>query len=89
MTAATADPAASTTSALTMKRGELLALDTRKKALQCEAEAIVSELTAEVPGGVSYLFLCHRIFAAVVSREQRKHICMMCLAKLFVFVMLS
>lgn len=38
---------------LAEKRRELLALDTRKKSLQSEAEAIVSELTAELPGGVS------------------------------------
>ena len=48
MTAANATP-----SILEMKRRELLALDTQKKSLLSEAEAIVSELTAEMPGGVS------------------------------------
>ena len=38
------------------KRRELLALDTQKKSLQSEAEAIISELTAELPGGVSRTF---------------------------------
>jgi hypothetical protein len=35
------------------KRKELLALDSKKKSLESEAEAIVSELTAELPDGVS------------------------------------
>ena len=35
------------------KRQELLALDKQKKALMDEAEAIISELTAEAPNGVS------------------------------------
>jgi len=37
------------------KRQELLALDKQKKALTDEAEAIISELTAEAPNGVSIL----------------------------------
>lgn len=44
---------ASTASLLASKRRELLSLDTQKKALESEAEAIVSELTAESPEGVS------------------------------------
>ncbi|KAL7531145.1 hypothetical protein ACHAXR_003869 [Thalassiosira sp. AJA248-18] len=38
-------------SLLTTKRRDLLALDTQKKSLQCEAEAIVSELTSQLPEG--------------------------------------
>eukprot|EP00579_Thalassiosira_antarctica_P000524 CAMPEP_0201868710 /NCGR_PEP_ID=MMETSP0902-20130614/2485_1 /ASSEMBLY_ACC=CAM_ASM_000551 /TAXON_ID=420261 /ORGANISM="Thalassiosira antarctica, Strain CCMP982" /LENGTH=314 /DNA_ID=CAMNT_0048394079 /DNA_START=65 /DNA_END=1006 /DNA_ORIENTATION=- len=48
MTAATSDQPSSL---LTTKRGDLLALDTQKKSLQSEAEAIVSELTAQLPDG--------------------------------------
>lgn len=43
---------ASTSTLLASKRRELLWLDTQKKALESEAEAIVIELTAELPGGV-------------------------------------
>ena len=39
------------------KRQELLALDKQKKALTDEAEAIISELTAEAPNGVSVMLL--------------------------------
>ena len=39
------------------KRQELLALDKQKKALTDEAEAIISELTAEAPNGVSILLV--------------------------------
>ena len=39
------------------KRQELLALDKQKKALSDEAEAIISELTAEAPNGVSILLV--------------------------------
>jgi hypothetical protein len=46
---------ASTASLLASKRRELLSLDTQKKALESEAEAIVSELTAESPEGVSWI----------------------------------
>ncbi|KAL7488963.1 hypothetical protein ACHAW6_014551 [Cyclotella cf. meneghiniana] len=42
---------ASSTSLLSSKRRELLALDTQKKSLESEAEAIVAELTAELPDG--------------------------------------
>ncbi|KAL9182613.1 hypothetical protein ACHAXT_013265 [Thalassiosira profunda] len=48
---ATDAPASAEASLLEAKRKDLLALDSRKKALQSEAEAIVSELTSEVPGG--------------------------------------
>jgi len=53
MTAA-ALSSSTTTSLLAEKRRELLSLDTQKKSLQSEAEAIVSELTAKQPGGVSF-----------------------------------
>ena len=43
---------ASASTLLASKRRELLSLDTQKKALESEAEAIVSELTAELPDGV-------------------------------------
>lgn len=52
MTAA-APSSTTTTSLLAEKRRELLSLDTQKKSLQSEAEAIVLELTAKQPGGVS------------------------------------
>jgi len=39
------------------KRQELLALDKQKKALTDEAEAIISELTAEAPNGVSKYYV--------------------------------
>ena len=42
------------------KRQELLALDKQKKALTDEAEAIISELTAEAPNGVSVMLLFWR-----------------------------
>ena len=42
---------------LETKRQELLALDKQKKALTDEAEAIISELTAEAPNGVSILLV--------------------------------
>ncbi|KAL7511439.1 hypothetical protein ACHAXN_011086 [Cyclotella atomus] len=42
---------ASTASLAASKRRELLSLDTQKAALETEAEAIVSELTAELPDG--------------------------------------
>ena len=43
---------------MSAKRKELLALHTEKKSLESEAEAIVSELTAVPPGGVSeYSFI--------------------------------
>ena len=45
-----------TSSLLATKRQELLTLDTQKKSLMIEAEAIVSELTAQLPDGVSVLF---------------------------------
>ena len=45
-----------TSSLLATKRQELLTLDTQKKSLMSEAEAIVSELTAQLPDGVSVLF---------------------------------
>ena len=50
---AAATATATTTSMSDSKRRELLALDTQKKSLQSEAEAIISELTAELPDGVS------------------------------------
>jgi len=46
------------------KRQELLALDKQKKALTDEAEAIISELTAEAPNGVSINILW---FSASIS----------------------
>ena len=51
------------------KRQELLALDKQKKALMDEAEAIISELTAEAPNGVSTLlpFLCYMRLTSVVN----------------------
>jgi hypothetical protein len=53
-TMTTAAPSSTTTtSLLAEKRRELLSLDTQKKSLQSEAEAIVLELTAKQPGGVS------------------------------------
>jgi len=52
--ARTANMEASTTTLLTTKRRELLSLDTQKKGLEIEAEAIVSELTATLPEGVSF-----------------------------------
>ena len=58
---------ASSTSLLSSKRRELLALDTQKKSLESEAEAIVAELTAELPDGVSgnglVFFLAMMMFA--------------------------
>ncbi|KAL7467727.1 hypothetical protein ACHAXS_007961 [Conticribra weissflogii] len=45
------DSANTPTSLLSIKRKQLLSLDTQKKALESEAEAIVSELTALPPGG--------------------------------------
>ena len=45
-----------TSSLLATKRQELLTLDSQKKSLMIEAEAIVSELTAQLPDGVSVLF---------------------------------
>eukprot|EP00956_Cyclotella_meneghiniana_P005182 scaffold6460_cov50-Cyclotella_meneghiniana.AAC.1 len=42
---------ASTSSLASSKRRELLSYDTQKKALESEAEAIVSELTSELPDG--------------------------------------
>ena len=47
---------------LATKRRELLSLDTQKKALQSEAEAIVSEITSELPGGVSLIDLMDGCF---------------------------
>ena len=55
MVAATATTT-SPPSMLGTKRQELLALDTRKKSLLSESEAIVSELTAEQVNGVSYKY---------------------------------
>jgi len=46
-------PSSSDSSPLASMRRELLCLDTQKKSLLSEAEAIVSELTAKQPGGVS------------------------------------
>ena len=46
-----------TSSMLATKRQELITLDTQKKSLMSEAEAIVSELTAQLPDGVSFWFL--------------------------------
>lgn len=65
MTAAVASPSdpPSSSSASTTKRRDLLALDARKKSLQAEAEAIVSELTATLPGGVSRCRMPQRLFA--------------------------
>jgi len=45
------DSADTPTSLLSIKRKQLLSLDAQKKALETEAEAIVSELTAVPPGG--------------------------------------
>ena len=53
MVAATATTTTPPSSMLATKRQELLALDTRKKSLLSESEAIVSELTAEQVNGVS------------------------------------
>ena len=56
MVAATLSSAATdsaTSSMLATKRQELITLDTQKKSLMSEAEAIVSELTAQLPDGVS------------------------------------
>ena len=52
--AAVSSTPSTTTALLAEKRRELLSLDTQKKSLQSEAEAIVSELTAKQPGGVSF-----------------------------------
>jgi hypothetical protein len=51
--AVTSDPSSSGSSLLASMRRELLSLDTQKKSLLSEAEAIVSELTAKQPSGVS------------------------------------
>ena len=56
MVAATATTTSPPSSMLATKRQELLALDTRKKLLLSESEAIVSELTAEQVNGVSYIY---------------------------------
>ena len=48
-----------TSSLLATKRQELLTLDSQKKSLMIEAEAIVSELTAQLPDGVSVDKLVH------------------------------
>ena len=48
-----------TSSMLATKRQELITLDTQKKSLMSEAEAIVSELTAQLPDGVSVHKLVH------------------------------
>jgi hypothetical protein len=53
--AATSDPSSSGSSPLATMRRELLSLDAQKKSLLSEAEAIVSELIAKQPGGVSLL----------------------------------
>ena len=58
MVAATATTTTPPSSMLATKRQELLALDTRKKSLLSESEAIVSELTAQQVNGVS----CVEIF---------------------------
>ena len=60
MVAATLSSAtdSATSSMLATKRQELLTLDTQKKSLMSEAEAIVSELTAQLPDGVSVWFWC-------------------------------
>ena len=63
MVAATLSAAATASSSmLATKRQELLTLDTKKKSLMSEAEAIVSELTAQLPDGVSFLFWCTLLF---------------------------
>lgn len=54
------------------KRQELLALDKQKKALTDEAEAIISELTAEAPNGVSAV-LC--LFFVTVSTVHSTQLC--------------
>jgi len=51
MTTTTTTTASLTPSLLTTKRKNLIDLDARKKSLLIEAEAIVSELTAELPDG--------------------------------------
>lgn len=48
------------------KRQELLALDKQKKALTDEAEAIISELTAEAPNGVSESFMLFFVTGSMV-----------------------